>query len=50
MGEHGMDMDTLLYFKWVTLKDLMHSMGTLLTIMQSLDGREFKGECIHVYV
>ena len=45
-----MDMDTLLYFKWVTLKDLMHSMGTLLTIMQSLDGREFKGECIHVYV
>ena len=42
--EFGMDMYTLLYLKWITNK------RTLLSVMCSLDRREFGGEWIHVYV
>ena len=31
--EYGMDMYTLLYLKWITNKDLLHSTRTLLGVM-----------------
>ena len=35
----GIYMYTLLYVKWVAHKDLLHSTGTLLKVMQRLDGK-----------
>ena len=44
--EFGMDMYTLLNFKWITNKDLLYSTWNSAQCM----GGEFKGEWIHVYV
>ena len=37
--ECGINMDTLLYLKWIINKDLCIAHGTLLNVMCSLDGR-----------
>ena len=34
----GMDMNTVLYLKWIINKDLLYSTGTLLNIMQQPEG------------
>ena len=44
--EFGMDMYTLLYFKWVTNKDLLSTQSYVAAWM----GGEFGGEWICVYV
>ena len=45
--EFGMDMYTLLYFKWITNKDLLNSTGNS---AQCYVGGKFGGEWICVYV
>ena len=37
--EFGMDMYTLLYFKWITSKDLLISTGNYTMLCGRLDGR-----------
>ena len=44
--EFGMDMYTLLYFKWVTNKDLLSTQSYVAAWM----GGEFRGKRILVYV
>ena len=46
-----MDMYTLLYFKWITNKDLLYSIRhfTQCFVLAWMEG-EFRGEWIHVYV
>ena len=46
----GIDTSTLLYFKWITNKVLLYSTGNSIQLCGSLDGREFVGEWIHVYI
>ena len=49
--EFGMDMCTLLYFKWITNKDLLYSTGnSAQCYVVTWMGGEFGGEWIHVYV
>ena len=38
-----MDMDTLLYLKWITNKDLLYNMELSSVLCGSLDGREVLG-------
>jgi len=46
-----MDMYTLLYFKWLTNKDLLSSIGNSAPCyVAAWMGGEFVGEWIHVYV
>ena len=46
-----MDMSTLLYLKWITNKDLLHSTWKSAQCHRSAwMGGEFGGEWIHVYV
>ena len=50
-SEFGMDMYTLLYFKWMTNKDLLYSTGnSAQCYMAAWMGGEFGGEWIHVHV
>ena len=50
-SEFGMDMYTLLYFKWMTNKDLLYSTGnSAQCYMAAWMGGEFGGEWIYVYV
>ena len=50
-SEFGMDMYTLLYFKWMTNKDLLYSTGnSAQCYIAAWMGGEFGGEWIHVYV
>ena len=37
--EFGMDMDTLLYLKWITNKDLLYHMELCSMLCGNLDGR-----------
>ena len=47
----GINMDTLLYLKWITNKDLCRAHGTLLnSYVAAWMGGGFGGERIHVYV
>ena len=49
--EFGKDMHTLLYFKWITSKNLLHSTGnSAQCYVAAWMGGEFGGEWIHVYV
>ena len=50
--EFGIDIYILLYLKWITNKVLLYVKHRELcsVLYGSLDGREFEGECIHVYV
>ena len=49
--EFGMDMYTLLYFKWITNKDLLYSTGnSAQCYVVAWTGGKFGGEWIHVYV
>ena len=49
--EFGMDMYTLLYFKWITNKDLLYSTGNLIQCyVAAWTGGEFGGEWIYVSV
>ena len=49
--EFGMDMYTLLNFKWITNKDLLYSTwNSAQCYVAAWMGGEFKGEWIHVYV
>ena len=50
--EFGIDMYTLLYFKWITPKVLWYSTGASAAqcYMAAWTGGEFGGEWIHVYV
>ena len=49
--ELGMDMYTLLYFKWITKKDVLYSTGnSAQCYMAAWMGGEFGGGRIHVYV
>ena len=49
--EFGMDMCTLLYFKWITNKDLLYSTGnSAQCYMAAWMGEEFEGKWIYVYV
>ena len=49
--ELGMDMYTLLYFKWITKKDVLYSTGnSAQCYMAAWMGGEFGGGWIHVYV
>ena len=45
--DFGKIMDTLLHFKWITNKNLLYELCSMLCA--SLDGREFGGEWIHVW-
>ena len=48
--EFGMDMYTLLYFKWITNKDLLYSTGNASQCyVATWMGGEFGGEWTHVY-
>ena len=48
--EFGIDMYTLLYFKWITNKDLLNSTGnSAQCYVVAWMGGEFVGEWIHVY-
>ena len=50
-SEFGMDMYTLLCFKWMTNKDLLYSTGnSAQCYMAAWMGGEFGGEWIYVYV
>ena len=50
-SEFGMDMYTLLYFKWMTNKDLLYSTGnSAQCYMAAWMGGEFGGEWIYVYL
>ena len=47
--EFGMVMHTLLYFKWITNKDLLYSTwNSTQCYVPAWIGRGFGGECIHV--
>ena len=47
----GMDMNTLLYLKWITNKNLLYSTGnSAQCYVAAWMGGEFGGEWIHVYV
>ena len=49
--EFGMDMYTLLYFKWITNKDLLNSTGnSAQCYVAAWMGGEIGGEWIHVYM
>ena len=49
--EFGMDMYTLLYFKWITNKDLLYSIANCAQCYEAAwMGGELGGEGIHVYV
>ena len=49
--EFGIDIYTLLHFKWITNKDLLYSPGnSAQCYMADWTGGEFGGEWIHVYV
>ena len=48
--DFGMDMDTLLYLKWIAYKDLPYSAGTLLDVCGCLDGRGAGGKWIQANV
>ena len=49
--EFGVDMCTLLYFKWITNKDLLYSTGnSAQCYVAAWTGGKFGGEWIHVYV
>ena len=49
--EFGMDMYALLYLKWITNKDLLHStQNSAQGYVAAWMGAEFGGEWIHVYV
>ena len=49
--EFGMFMQTLLYLKWVTNKDLLYSTGnSAQCYVAAWMGGEFRGEWMHVYV
>ena len=41
--EFGMEMNTLLYLKWKTNKDLLYSSGNCSVLCGSLDGRGLWG-------
>ena len=45
-----MDMYTLLYFKWITNKDLLYSTGNLLSVMWQPGWERVWGRMDHVYV
>ena len=46
-----MDIYTLLYLKWITNRDLLHSSGNSAQCYVAAPmGGQFVGECIHVYV
>ena len=46
-----MEMNTLLYLKWITNKDLLYSTKNSAQCYEAAwMGGEFRGECIHVYV
>ena len=48
--EFGMDMYTLLYFKWITNKNLLYSIWDSAQCgVAAWMGGEFGGECIRVY-
>ena len=49
--EFGIDINTLLYAKWVTNKNLLYSIGssTWYSVMTYM-GKESKKECISVYI
>ena len=47
--ESGMDMDTLLYFKWITSKDLLFSTGdSAQCYVAARTGGEFGGEWVRL--
>ena len=49
--EFGSDMHMLLYFKWITNKDLLYSTGnSAQCYVAAWMGGDFGGEGIHVYV
>ena len=49
--EFKMDIYTLLYFKWITNKDLLYSMwNSAQCYVAAMIGEELGGEWIHVYV
>ena len=49
--EFGMDMNTLVYLKWVTNKDLLYSTwNSAQCYVAAWMGGEFGGEWIHAYV
>ena len=49
--EFGMDMQTLVYLKWITNKDLLYSIwNSAQCYVAAWMGRDSGGECIHVYV
>ena len=49
--EFGMDMNTMLYLKWVTNKDLLYSTGnTAHCYVATRREVEFGKEWVHVYV
>ena len=49
--EFGMDMYTLLYFKWITIKDLLYrTRDSAQCYMAAWMARECGGEWIHAYV
>ena len=49
--EFGMDMQTLVYLKWITNKDLLYSIwNSAQCYVAAWMGEEFGGEWVHVYV
>ena len=51
VGESGIDMYTLLYFTWITNKDLLYSTSnSAQCYVAAWMGAEFGREWIHVYV
>ena len=49
--EFGEDVYTLLYLKWITNKDLLHSIGNSAQFyVAAWMGMGFGGECICIYV
>ena len=49
--DFGMDMYTVLYLKWMTIKDLLYSpWNSAQCYVASWMGGEFEGEWTHVYV
>ena len=48
--EFGIDMYTLLYFRWITNKNLLSSTWNSAQCYVARMGGEFRGEWIHEYV
>ena len=49
--EFGIDLNTLLYLKWITSKDLLYSTGnSAQCYVAAWMGGEFGGQWIHFYV